>query len=324
VRAEFFESRKLFAEALVVREAAEFPQPWRSEGRLAEFLEERGVVAIEGIDTRALTRHIREKGELRAVLSTTDLDEKRLVAKARASAGLLGRNLAAEVTCEAPYLFAAGDKEMPAPAASPGGARRVVVYDFGVKRGILRALAAHGLEVIVVPAGTPVDRALAYAPVGVVLSNGPGDPAATPEARAAAEGLIGKLPVLGICLGHQAAGLALGARTSKLKFGHHGANHPVIEQPGGHVAVTSQNHGFVVEPETLPTGARITHRSLNDGALEGFSVPEKQLLCVQFHPEASPGPHDSRAVFGAFSRMCGLAERRDAPVEAAAAAGESD
>jgi len=316
VRAEFFESRQVFAEALVVREAAEFPQPWRSEGRLAEFLEERGVVAIEGIDTRALTRHIREKGELRAVLSTVDLDDKRLVAKARASVGLLGRNLAAEVTCEAPYLFAPGDKEEPAPAATAGGPRRVVVYDFGVKRGILRSLAAHGLEVIVVPAATPVDRALAYAPVGVVLSNGPGDPAATPEARAAAEGLIGKLPVLGICLGHQAAGLALGARTSKLKFGHHGANHPVIEMPGGHVAVTSQNHGFVVEPETLPAGARVTHRSLNDGALEGFAVPEKQLLCVQFHPEASPGPHDSRGVFDAFSRLCGLADVREAAVAA--------
>jgi carbamoyl-phosphate synthase small subunit len=324
VRAEFFESRKLFAEALVVREAAEFPQPWRSEGRLAEFLEERGVVAIEGIDTRALTRHIREKGELRAGLSTTDLDEKRLVAKARASAGLLGRNLAAEVTCDAPYLFALDDPHpehpAPPPTAPPGGARRarVVVYDFGVKRGILRALAAHGLEVIVVPAATPSNRALAYSPVGVVLSNGPGDPAATPEARAAAEGLIGKLPVLGICLGHQAAGLAIGARTIKLKFGHHGANHPVMQLPERRVAITSQNHGFVVESDSLPAGAQVTHRSLNDGALEGFAVPDKQLLCVQFHPEASPGPHDSRGVFDAFSRLCGLGERRDAPIEAGA------
>jgi len=320
VRAEFFESRRLFAEALVVREAAEFPQPWRSEGRLAEFLEERGVVAIEGIDTRALTRHIREKGELRAVLSTTDLDEKRLVAKARTSAGLLGRNLAAEVTCSEPYLWTPEGSEAPAPApaASPRPAR-VVVYDFGVKRNILRSLAAQGLEVVVVPASTPVDRALAYSPVGVVLSNGPGDPAGTPEAIAAALGVIGKLPVLGICLGHQVSGLALGAKTSKLKFGHHGANHPVMNVPAQRVEITSQNHGFVVDPAGLPKGAHLTHRSLNDGACEGFAMPEKNLICVQFHPEASPGPHDSHLLFAEFTRLCGLAERRaQAHVETAA------
>jgi carbamoyl-phosphate synthase small subunit len=318
VRAEFFESRRLFAEALVVREAAEFPQPWRSEGRLTEFLEERGVVAIEGIDTRALTRHIRAKGELRAVLSTTDLDEKRLVAKARASAGLLGRNLAAEVTCAEPYQWTAAGAEAPVAARASSQRSRVVVYDFGVKRGILRSLAAQGLDVIVVPAATPVEKALAYGPVGVVLSNGPGDPAATPEAIAAAQGLIGKLPVLGICLGHQVSGLALGGKTSKLKFGHHGANHPVMDVSANKVEITSQNHGFVVEPATLPAGARITHRSLNDGALEGFAAPDRHLICVQFHPEASPGPHDSRSVFDEFSRMCGIAGRREMPVESAA------
>jgi carbamoyl-phosphate synthase small subunit len=311
VRADFFESRRLFAEALVVREAAEFPQPWRSEGRLAEFLEERGVVAIEGIDTRALTRHIREKGELRAVLSTTDLDEKRLVAKARGSAGLLGRNLAAEVTCDEPYLWTPEGSEAPAPAPAASTRKaRVVVYDFGVKRGILRSLAAQGLEVVVVPASTPVERALAYSPVGAVLSNGPGDPAGTPEAIAAAQGVIGKLPVLGICLGHQVSGLALGAKTSKLKFGHHGANHPVMNVPAHKVEITSQNHGFVVDPAGLPKGAQVTHRSLNDGACEGLAMPEKNLICVQFHPEASPGPHDSRSLFAEFMRMCGVAERR--------------
>jgi carbamoyl-phosphate synthase small subunit len=323
VRADFFESCRLFAEALVVREAAEFPQPWRSEGRLAEFLEERNVVAIEGIDTRALTRHIREKGELRAVLSTTDLDEKRLVAKARASAGLLGRNLAAEVSCGEPYLWTAegAEAQAPSPSAPPRGARRarVVVYDFGVKRGILRSLAAEGLEVVVVPAATPSERALAYSPVGVVLSNGPGDPAATPEAVIAAQGVIGKVPVLGICLGHQVSGLALGAKTSKLKFGHHGANHPVMNLPANKVEITSQNHGFVVEPAGLPKGAQVTHRSLNDGACEGLAMPEKNLICVQFHPEASPGPHDSGSLFAEFSRMCGLAERRvEAPLETGA------
>ncbi|HKA24012.1 MAG TPA: glutamine-hydrolyzing carbamoyl-phosphate synthase small subunit [Candidatus Eisenbacteria bacterium] len=330
VRADFFESRRLFAEALVVREAAEFPSPWRSEGRLAEFLEERGVVAIEGIDTRALTRHIREKGELKAVLSTTDLDDKRLVAKARASAGLLGRNLAAEVTCKEPYRWTPEGAEAaaPAPAAPPSGPRRarVVVYDFGVKRGILRSLAGLGLEVVVVPAATPVERALAYSPVGVVLSNGPGDPAATPEAVAAAQGVIGKLPVLGICLGHQVSGLALGAKTNKLKFGHHGANHPVMNVPANKVEITSQNHGFVVDPSGLPRGAQVTHRSLNDGACEGLAMPEKHLICVQFHPEASPGPHDSHTLFQDFSRLCGLSaeRRREAPIEAGAGAPGED
>ena len=313
VRGAFDESRRVFAEALVVREAAEFPQPWRSEGRLAEYLEERGVVGIEGVDTRALTRHIRERGELRAVVSSLDLDATRLVKKAQGSPGLVGRNLVAAVTCAAPYRFAAEAAQPEAPAPEPasrpaaGTAGRVVVYDFGVKRGILRSLAAHGFEVVVVPAATPAADALRWSPVGVVLSNGPGDPAAVPEARAAAAELIGELPVLGICLGHQISALALGAGTRKLKFGHHGANHPVLDVPGGRVLVTSQNHGFVVEAESLPRDAAVTHRSLNDGALEGFADERRHLLCVQFHPEGSPGPDDAAYLFGHFAALCGVA-----------------
>jgi carbamoyl-phosphate synthase small subunit len=313
VRAAFDESRRVFAEALVVREAAEYPQPWRSEGRLAEYLEERGVVGIEGVDTRALTRHIRERGELRAVVSSTDLDAARLVKKAQASPGLVGRDLAAAVTCAAPYRFApdggaACEAPPPAPGTPPaaGSAGRVVVYDLGVKRGILRGLAARGFEVVVVPAATPAAAARGWDPVGVVLSNGPGDPAAVPAARAAAEELIGRLPVLGICLGHQIAGLALGAGTRKLKFGHHGANHPVLDTASGRVLVTAQNHGFVVEGEGLPRGVAVTHRSLNDGALEGFADERRHLLCVQFHPEASPGPNDAAYLFGRFAALCGV------------------
>jgi carbamoyl-phosphate synthase small subunit len=326
VRAEFFESRRLFAEALVVREAAEFPQPFRSEGRLAEFLEERGVVAIEGIDTRALTRHIREKGELRAVLSTVDLDAASLVEKARRSPGLVGRNLVDEVTCAQPYRFTEGEPgeggielSAPAPGARPtdGTRARVVVYDFGVKRGILRALVRRGFETIVVPASTPPEQALAWSPAGVVLSNGPGDPAALPVARATTRALIGKLPVFGICLGHQLSGLALGGTTRKLKFGHHGANHPVLDTGTGRALVTSQNHGFVVEPASLPKEATVTHRSLNDGTLEGFAVPEWKLLCVQFHPEASPGPLDTVELFDRFATWCAESSG-DRPVARAA------
>lgn len=301
---EDFESPRFFAEGVVVREHCERPSSWRSQGRLGDWLAERGVVAISEVDTRALTRHIRQAGEIRAVLSTGDLDPARLVERARQGPGLAGADLASRVTCAAPWTYA------------PGERGRVVVYDYGVKRSILAEVARRGFAVEVVPAHTPAEDVLALGPVGVVLSNGPGDPAAVAGAPAAVAALLGRVPVLAICLGHQITGLALGATTSKLKFGHHGANHPVIELATGRVAVTSQNHGFVVDERSLPAGCRVSHRSLNDGAVEGIEHEKLALVSVQYHPESSPGPHDSLAL---FDRFAALTETRPvaAPVPAA-------
>src|SRR5688572_5448210 len=218
-----FESDRFHAEGVIVREHCERPSSWRAEGRLGDWLAERGVVAMSEVDTRALTRHIRKAGEVKAVLSTGDLDPDRLVERARASRGLVGADLASRVTCAAPYVFA------------PGERGRVVVYDYGVKRNILRELALRGFEVLVTPASTPAEEVLSQRPVGVVLSNGPGDPAAVPGAPETVRRLLGNVPILAICLGHQIAGLALGAVTRKLKFGHHGANHPVVETATGRI-----------------------------------------------------------------------------------------
>jgi len=294
------DSRAFHAEAVVVREHCERPSSWRAQGRLGDWLEERGVVGISEIDTRALTRHIRSAGELRAVVSTEDLDERRLVERARAASGLEGKDLASLVGAGAPWTFAEGERG------------RVTVYDYGAKRGILRELAVRGFAVDIVPAHTPAEAVLATRPVGVVLSNGPGDPAAVPGAGENVAKLLGNVPVLAICLGHQIAGLALGAKTRKLKFGHHGANHPVLELATGRISVTSQNHGFVVEESTLPEGVVVSHRSLNDGAVEGIADERLALVSVQYHPEASPGPHDSAYL---FDRFADLTETRPAALQ---------
>jgi len=304
VNDEDFESThegRFFAEAVIVREHCEHPSSWRAQGRLTDWLAERGVVGLAEIDTRALTRHIRTAGELKGVVSTEDLDEARLVERARAARGLEGRDLASVVTCAEPWTFAEGERG------------RVVVYDYGVKRGILRELALRGFGVEVVPAHTPAEAVLARRPAGIVLSNGPGDPAAVPGAPETVARLLGQAPVLAICLGHQIAGLALGATTRKLKFGHHGANHPVLELASGKIAVTSQNHGFVIEEKSLPAGCRVSHRSLNDGAVEGIEHEKLALVSVQYHPEASPGPRDSVHLFDRFADLTGTSSRtRDA------------
>jgi len=295
---EDFESPCFHVEGVVVREHCERPASWRQQGRLGDWLAERGVVAISEVDTRALTRHIRRAGELRAVLSTEDLDAGRLVERAKASPGLLGADLASRVSCTTPWTFA------------PGERGRVVVYDYGVKRNILAELAQRGFGVEVVPAGTPAAETLARNPVGVVLSNGPGDPAAVLGAPGMVRDLLGRVPIFAICLGQQITALALGATTSKLKFGHHGANHPVLDLATGQVAVTSQNHGFVVDERSLPDGVKVSHRSLNDGAVEGLTHDKLALVSVQYHPESSPGPHDSKDL---FDRFADLTETRPVP-----------
>ncbi len=288
-------------EGFVVRESSRLASNWRSTLSLPELLRQQGVVAGEDIDTRALTLHIREKGAMRAVISTEDGDEKSLVEKARSGPPMVGRNLAAEVTCSEPYDW----PEEPAGVQGKDGRPvTVIVYDFGVKRSILRSLAAAGCKPRVVPASTPAEEVLAASPDGVVFSNGPGDPQPVECGIRAAREIIGKVPVFGVCLGHQIMGLALGGRTYKLKFGHHGSNHPVKDLVTDRIQITAQNHGFCVDADSL-TGhdAKITHVNLNDETVEGLALPDARAFSVQFHPEAGPGPHDAQGLFQRFVGM---------------------
>jgi carbamoyl-phosphate synthase small subunit len=295
---EDIESSAPQVEGFVVREASRTPSNWRSTTPLPELLEKHGVVAAEDVDTRALTLHIREKGAMRAVISTEDADGKSLVEKARASPPMVGRNLASEVTCEAAYDW----PEEPRGGQDKGGPPvTVIVYDFGVKRSILRGLARAGCRVKVVTASTPAADVLDSKPDGVLFSNGPGDPQPVEAGIRAAREIIGKIPVFGICLGHQIMGLALGGRTYKLKFGHHGSNHPVKDLVIDRIQITAQNHGFCVDAESLRGhDAKITHLNLNDRTVEGLALPDAKAFSVQFHPEAGPGPHDARGLFGRF------------------------
>ena len=327
VTPEDIESRRIWAEGFVVKEASVRASNWRSQQTLHEYLREARVVAIEGLDTRKLTRHLREQGSQQAIISHVELDPQRAVEKARSAPSIIGRDLAAEVTCDKSYQWAAGsgawmphlDGTGTAKQREPTGrkTRRVVAYDFGVKQNILRRLIDVGCEVTVVPASTTAERVLAMQPDGVFLSNGPGDPEGVPYAVEAVRQLIGRRPIFGICLGHQILGLAMSLRTYKLKFGHHGANHPVIDLRTRKVEITSQNHNFAVQIP-LPSGTvpdsppvvdtqfgrvAITHLSLNDQSIEGMACLDQPVFSVQYHPEASPGPHDSAYLFEEFVQM---------------------
>jgi carbamoyl-phosphate synthase small subunit len=318
VNAEDPESAGVQVAGFVVREAARRPSSWRATSSVGEYLERSGVVGIEDIDTRALTLHIREAGAMRAAISTTDLDERSLVARVREQPEMLGADLASTVSTQEEYEAI----EIVGPARHRDGrVLHVAAFDWGLKRNSLRMLAESGCETTVYPALTPADRVLAEEHDGVFLSNGPGDPAATGYAVETTKRLLGKVPVFGICLGHQMLGRAIGGRTYKMKFGHRGANQPVKDLETGRVEVTSHNHGFAVDPETwgitrgqVPTGeppvveteagrAALTHWNLNDGTLEGLKMLDVPAFSVQYHPEAAPGPHDSGYLFDRFVEL---------------------
>jgi carbamoyl-phosphate synthase small subunit len=300
------ESRRPFVEGFVVREYSRMFSNWRAEASLEDYMKHYGIVGIAEIDTRALVRHIRERGAMRACLSTQTLDAEEAVRRARAAPPMLGRDLASRVTCEHPYVWnewaARWDPANDSQALSPARFH-VVAYDFGVKFNILRQLAARGCWVTVVPAHTSAEDVLALNPDGVFLSNGPGDPEPLVGIVANIRKLIGRVPIFGICLGHQLLGLAFGGRTYKLKFGHRGGNQPVKNLQTGRVEITAHNHGFAVAAETLPPEVEPTHINLNDGTLEGMRHREHPIFSVQYHPEASPGPHDALYLFDDFIRM---------------------
>jgi carbamoyl-phosphate synthase small subunit len=307
---EDVESEWVHAAGLVVRDLAMVTSNFRSNRPLDEYLAAAGVPGIAEIDTRRLTRILREKGAQSGCLVAgsepgTVLDVDAALAAARGFGGLAGLDLAQVVSCTRPYEWREGEWQLGQGFASPPPSRfRVVAYDFGVKRNILRMLASRGCAITVVPARTPAEDVLALAPDGVFLSNGPGDPEPCDYAIAAIRTLLErKVPLFGICLGHQLLGLASGARTLKMKFGHHGANHPVQDLHTGRVMITSQNHGFAVDPASLPPTARVTHVSLFDGSLQGFERTDVPAFCFQGHPEASPGPHDVAGLFDRFVQM---------------------
>ncbi len=312
VAEEDAESGAAWPEAFVMKEMAALHSNQRATGSLRAWLEQEGVVAIEGVDTRALTKLIRTVGSLRCVVSTLDHEPGSLVRKARAALATDGRDLASAVSCREPYHWSqAYDASYPSQlqagraSGSSGPGPRVVAYDYGIKRNILRSLVHTGFDVTVVPAGTPAGDVLAMEPRGVFLSNGPGDPAAVRPALDAVSDLVGKVPVFGICLGHQILSIVFGARTHKMPFGHHGANHPVRDLATGRVEITSQNHSFAVDPASLPADVELTHINLNDRTVEGMRHRSLPVFSVQYHPEAAPGPLDSSHLFQRFRKLLG-------------------
>ncbi len=315
--AEDEESGAPHVAGFVVRECSVLPSSWRAHQGLPQYLRGHRIPGISGIDTRALTRHIRTRGAMKAIVSSVDRDVESLVRKAREAPALGTCPLVKEVSCTEPYVWTRGVAAAWAPRREerPGGPRRpLVAFDFGIKRNILRLLHDEGFDVTVVPADTPASAVLERRPEAVFLSNGPGDPTEPTYAIETVRGLIGRVPVFGICLGHQIAALALGAKTFKLKFGHRGANHPVMDLRDSRVAVTSQNHGYAVDPESLPASVEVTHVNLNDQTCEGFIDRDTRLFAVQYHPESSPGPHDSVGLFGEFRRLLAAPQRTTRPL----------
>jgi carbamoyl-phosphate synthase small subunit len=299
------ESRKSFARGFIVKENCEYPSNWRNAQSLSDYLKANRIVGLEGIDTRALVRHIRIAGAMRGIISSTEFSITNLKKKLQKYPGLVGRDIVKYVTVKKSYDWDKGvidvlkDEEI-----KPPKKYKVVAFDFGIKLNILRLLRSHGCDVYVVPAYTSAKEVLARKPDGVFLSNGPGDPAPVGYAIESIRRLLGKVPIFGICLGHQILALALGAKTYKLKFGHRGANHPVKNLKTKKIEITSQNHGFCVDMDSLDEKAvELTHLNLNDNTVEGIRCKDQAAFSVQYHPEASPGPHDSSYLFEDFIKL---------------------
>jgi carbamoyl-phosphate synthase small subunit len=313
VNPEDDESHRIFAAGLVVRDVPALMSSWRARQTLPQYLAERNVVAIADIDTRRLTRLLREKGAQNGCVMSGEVNVERALSAARAFPGLAGMDLAKEVSVRQPYEWREGGWELGKGFRRVDDARfHVVAYDYGIKRNILRLLAGRGARITVVPAQTPAREVLRMKPDGVFLSNGPGDPEPCDYAIEAIGEILDatRVPVFGICLGHQLMGLASGAKTLKMKFGHHGANHPVKDLDSGKVVITSQNHGFAVDAASLPPTLRPTHVSLFDGSLQGLARTDRPAFCFQGHPEASPGPHDIGYLFERFAKMITDAQAR--------------
>ncbi len=301
INEEDVESVKPQAAGFIIKEGSKILSNWRAQKSLDEYLKDYNIVGIQGIDTRALTKHIRDKGAQQGIISTIDFNSESLIKKAKKSPKMMGRDLVKEVTCHEKYHWTEGGWNIENSKLKTQNSKfKVVAYDCGIKQNILRQLVDAGCDVTVVPAFTSSDKTLSMNPDGIFLSNGPGDPDAVPYMAENIRGLIGKKPIFGICLGHQILCLSFGAKTYKLKFGHRGGNHPVMDLTTKKVEITAQNHGFAVDAESLPPELELTHINLNDKTVEGVKHKSLPIFSVQYHPEASPGPHDSSYLFNRF------------------------